>query len=93
MTCKFKDVWFNSVITNAHVVEIDFIDDEEAIKAVEKLKAWQRLEDKGFRFILDEETEMPMFIYSGANGEKCITSAEESKQCRSDIKLLFGGEK
>mgnify|MGYP003299578899 CR=1 FL=1 len=65
---------------------------EEAEKAVEKLKAFKRLKDKGFRFILDEETEMPMFIYSGANGEKCITNAKESKQCRSDIKLLFGGE-
>lgn len=69
-----------------------FETEEEAEKAVEKLKAWKRLRDKGFRFILDEETEMPMFIYSGANGEKCITNAEESKQCRSDIKLLFGGE-
>lgn len=69
-----------------------FETEEEAEKAVEKLKAWKRLQDKGFRFILDEETEMPMFIYSGANGEKCITSAEESKQCRSDIKLLFSGE-
>ena len=66
---------------------------EEAEKAVEKLRAWKRLKDKGFRFILDGETEMPMFVYSGANGEKCITSAEESKQCRDDIKLLFGGEK
>lgn len=66
---------------------------EEVEEAIEKLKAWQRLKDKGFRFILDGETEMPMFVYSGANGEKCITSAEESKQCRDDIKLLFGGEK
>lgn len=65
---------------------------EDAYDAWGKLKAWKRLQDKGFRFILDEETEMPMFIYSGANGEKCITNAEESKQCRSDIKLLFGGE-
>lgn len=69
-----------------------FESEEEAEKAVEKLKAWKRLKDKGFRFILDGETEMPMFVYSGANGEKCITSAEESKQCRNDIKLLFGGE-
>ena len=65
---------------------------EEAERAIEKLKAWKRLKDKGFRFILDGETEMPMFIYSGANGEKCLTSAEESKQCRDDIQLLFGGE-
>lgn len=65
---------------------------EDCKQMLEKLKAWKRLEDKGFRFILDGETEMPMFVYSGANGEKCITSAEESKQCREDIKLLFGGE-
>lgn len=65
---------------------------EEAEQVVEKLKAWKRLRDKGFKFILDGETEMPMFVYSGANGEKCITSATESKQYREDIKLLFGGE-
>lgn len=73
-------------------VIVGFATKEEAKKAVEKLKAWKRLKDKGFRFILDGETEMPMFFYSGANGEKCITSAEESKQCRDDIKLLFRGE-
>lgn len=79
---------------DARVKEIGncFETKEEAERAVEKLKAWKRLKDKGFRFILDGETEMPMFVYSGANGEKCITSAEESKKCREDIKLLFGGE-
>lgn len=84
---KDEDLYdFNKQIGNYFETE------EEAEKAVEKLEALKRLKDKGFKFILDGETEMPMFVYSGANGEKCITSAEESKQCRDDIKLLFSQE-
>lgn len=89
MTCKFKDVWFNSVIANAHVVEIDFIDDEEAIKAVEKLKAWQRLEDKGFKFkgLCESVYELPAIEYDTDVDVSRIDSQEYK-----DLNLLFGGE-
>lgn len=95
ISCGYECVLKNDYATlcdTAVELGIGFKTEKEAQRTVERLKAWKRLMDKGFRFILDEETEMPMFIYSGANGEKCITNAEESKQCRSDIKLLFGGE-
>ena len=56
---------------------------EEAEKAVEKLKAWKRLKDKGFRFIdhIDRDTGQGMTRYEWdgyINGE--------------DLDLLFGGE-
>ena len=58
---------------------------EEAEKAVEKLKAWKRLKDKGFRF-------------DGVNGcwveftLKSANSYEEYEQGQKDLLLLFGGE-
>lgn len=57
---------------------------EEAEKAVEKLKAWKRLKDKGFRFIdhIDRDSGQGMTRYEWdgyINGE--------------DLDLLFGGEK
>lgn len=56
---------------------------EEAEKAVEKLKAWKRLKDKGFRFIdhIDRDTGQGMTRYEWdgyINGE--------------DLDLLFGGD-
>lgn len=56
---------------------------EEAEKAVEKLKAWKRLKDKGFRFIdhLDRDSGQGMTRYEWdgyIDGE--------------DLDLLFGGE-
>lgn len=56
---------------------------EEAEKAVEKLKAWKRLKDKGFRFIdhIDRDCGQGITRYEWdgyINGE--------------DLDLLFGGE-
>ena len=56
---------------------------EKAEKAVEKLKAWKRLEDKGFRFC--------------GGDDACISYAADienwSMQDLQDFDLLFGGEK
>lgn len=56
---------------------------EEAERTVEKLKAWKRLKDKGFRFIdhIDRDSGQGMTRYEWdgyINGE--------------DLDLLFGGE-
>lgn len=61
---------------------------EEAKKAVEKLKAWKRLKDKGFRF---------RAWYGGSkNIDWEITSIENEtyipRQICDDLDLLFGGE-
>lgn len=67
---------------------------EEAEKAVEKLKAWKRLKDKGFRFcgwatnegIRGVDFEVPDSFFSEHN-HSCI-----SDETREDLDLLFGGE-
>lgn len=61
---------------------------EEVEKAVEKLKAWKRLKDKGFRFTA---------WYGGSkNISYEITSLENKtyipRQICDDLDLLFGGE-
>lgn len=57
---------------------------EEAEKAVEKLKAWKRLEDKGFEFKKWE-------IKFGSN--LSITATFNEGGIVEDLNLLFGGEK
>jgi hypothetical protein len=59
---------------------------EEALKAVEKLKAWKRLKDKGFRF-----------EGWGTGGEygSTITFSDDieyNDETIADLDLLFGGE-
>ena len=58
---------------------------EEAKKAVEKLKAWKRLKDKGFRF---EGWEMDGTIWFETKQDE----QEWSPKYRDDLDLLFGGE-
>ena len=66
---------------------------EEAEKAVEKLKAWKRLKDRGFRFkthyyhitrLEDEE--------KGWSPVLCIYAECINKCDKRDLDLLFGGE-
>lgn len=58
---------------------------EEAEKAVEKLKAFKRLKDKGFRF---EGWEMDGTIWFETKQDE----QEWSPKYRDDLDLLFGGE-
>ena len=59
---------------------------EEAEKAVEKLKAWKRLKDKGFRF--------ERWLIGGEYGNTITFSdyIECNDETRADLDLLFGGE-
>ena len=78
-----------------YVEEADdsFYCDESVKKFVEKLKAWKRLKDAGFKF--------NNWIYDYKEAEKenerglCIGASYEqlSKVDANDINLLFGGEK
>jgi hypothetical protein len=63
---------------------------EEAEKAVEKLKAWKRLKDKGFKFtgINDDEDSQELITQCGILCEADIYHLEEDV----DFLLLFGGE-
>lgn len=63
---------------------------EQAERAVEKLKAWRRLKDKGFKLFMDAFGEIHFRYYPP--GEWGIKTAQENEACKADIKLLFGGE-
>lgn len=74
------DVLFNKSIGNY------FETDEEAEKAVERLRAWKRLKDKGFRF--------DGYGIGGEYGNTITFSdyIEYNDETRADLDLLFGGE-
>lgn len=59
--------------------------EEEAEKAVEKLKAWQRLKDNGFEFTGWKRDEK---YY----GDFTITATDQTSCNDKDLDLLFGGE-
>ena len=63
---------------------------EEAEKAVRKLKAWKRLEDKGFRFHEWYKPDgcEPFIVVETNIGLDDI----DNKKLQKDLDLLFGGE-
>ena len=65
-----------------------FETEEEAKKAVEKLKAWKRLKDKGFEFVGYRYggSAVPLIEFTYESG------AEKQDQFKKDIDLLFGGK-
>lgn len=63
--------------------------EEETEKAVEKLKAWKRLKDKGFERVFS--LELGDALCGGETVEfKLLIDDKDSIE---DIKLIFGGEK
>lgn len=62
---------------------------EEAEKAVEKLKAFKRLKDKGFRFKGYTDDSGDLF---SCQVIRCSFD-DFGKESRNDLDLLFGGEK
>lgn len=62
---------------------------EEAEKAVEKLKAWKRLKDKGFKF----DDKLVYGDYYGCGSVRFIIyPAKRYKDVIDDLTLIFGGE-
>lgn len=66
---------------------------EEAEKAVEKLKAWKRLKDKGLYFTRDVvnegEYEHNFVLRPMMNKDKRYVSLHNAKEIYNDIKLIF----
>ena len=56
---------------------------EEAEKAVEKLKAWKRLKDKGFRLSAVVDSFFCLNIYM---------KGEPYEEIKEDLKIVFGGK-
>lgn len=59
---------------------------EEAEKTVERLRAWKRLKDKGFRFVKVDDVERVIHF------EIPYRVGYDSCEAEADLDLLFGGE-
>jgi hypothetical protein len=88
-----KPTYINHLLDGLKSIGNYFETEEEAEKAVEKLKAWKRLKDKGFEFCCD--IEYGSLCGNGFNiplnaimPPEAYTDTKVSK----DLDLLFGGE-
>ena len=78
-------------INGAKIIGNYFSSREEAEKAVEKLKAWKRLKDKGYKLGMDLSGVYGTTMVYGIK----ITASEYDEvddETRADLDLLFGGE-
>lgn len=75
-------------VERAKELGIWFETKEEAEKAVEKLKAWKRLKDKGFRFDGYTEDFADLFL---SQVIRCRFD-DFGRESKKDRDLLFGGE-
>ena len=83
--CVLKEE-YPEICEVAKELGIGFETEEEAEKAVEKLKAWKRLKDKGFRFTgVDSE-------HRGGSIAYRIDVGDWDLDVNTDLDLLFGGE-
>lgn len=82
--CTDSDIEIMKVLGNY------FETKEEAEKAVEKLKAWKRLKDKGISLHLQKQ-----FRGDGIGYSRTIYTdfTKDSQEIVKDLDLLFGGEK
>lgn len=70
-----------------------FETEEEAEKAVEKLKAWKRMKDKcNFRFTGIEQDERGMLKGVKVSYDRKNVTFSERERVIKDLMLLFGGE-
>lgn len=66
---------------------------EEAEKVVEKLKAWKRLKDAGFRFTGIGKTIYDMDCLEFDIGDEYLRERDlRESELNKDLELLFGGE-
>ena len=70
----------------------DFESKEEAEKALEKLKAWKRLKDKGFRFYRWNKGSLLKSLPNTIEFACDDTEIWTWKDIQDDLDLLFGGE-
>ena len=98
-----RDYWFIDSCGNVNKQEDDilgslrreignyFKSEEEAERAVEKLKAWKRLKDKGFEFI--NFPYKKICKYDARTGVGNLEyQVKYYEELEADLELLFGGE-
>lgn len=85
-----KDVAFEIFKENLKSIGNYFETKEEAERAREKLKAWKRLKDKGFK--------VDLWDYDGSDGQgrirtgRILFRVKDYEENDKDLDLLFGGE-
>jgi len=86
------NIWYNSTISGRYTIEIDFATGEEAKKAMGKLKAWERLKDKGFKFNGVEVFSEGLLEIDGVL--PALEGADNVKRLKmiDDLYLLFPGD-
>ena len=65
---------------------------EEAEKAVEKLKAWKRLKDKGYRVRMNNHVDGMLYLRIWNDTTDAPTPIDKAGGIYKDLDLLFGGE-
>lgn len=88
----FEEGFGSDDIERAREIGNYFETKKEAEKAVEKLKAWKRLRDKGLRFT--SFNKLDGLVYGRDTTEYNIKAVidDKSYEVEEDIELLFGGE-
>ena len=81
-----EDCWNDNFIDEIKTIDNYFESQKEAEKAVEKLKAWKRLKDKGFRFT--------GYYIPRSTQDIEISASWSNDFCNimDDLDLLFGGD-
>lgn len=93
-----KDVAFETFKQNLKSIGNYFETREEAEKAREKLKAWKRLKDKGFRFdFVAVQAGIPekdgvQYAHRFINIRAIMPNTEAALSSKDDLDLLFGGK-
>ena len=78
-----EENWPEESVAAAKAIGNYFTTKEEAEKAVEKLKAWKRLKDKGFKLDAVVDTFFCLDIFIRGESYEAI---------KNDLKIVFGGE-
>lgn len=106
---KFMDDWedvpeepkgIKDIYCGADTVYIEMHNEKEVVEAVEKLKAWQRLKDKGFKFDGWEDLHAKMGIDDFMLFNRNIIDTDnvigfrmdDYHDCIKDLNICFGGK-
>ena len=81
-----NDEYYQQVKAASKEIGNYFLSREEAEDAVEKLKAWKRLKEKGFRFTGVEDVEGIIHF------EIPFRAGYDSCEAEADLDICFGGE-
>ena len=60
---------------------------------MEKLKAWKRLKDKGYRVMMNNHVDGMLYLRIWNDTTDAPTPINKAGEIYKDLELLFGGEK